>query len=84
MKLLRLFSALMVSVSCMTHADELRIYNWYEYIPDDVISDFEKETGTKVIYDAYDSQEAMEAKLLTGGSGYDLAFRIPRDSEKIL
>merc|ERR1712000_66015 len=44
------------------------------YIPDDVISDFEKETGTKVIYDAYDSQEAMEAKLLTGGSGYDLAF----------
>ena len=74
MKLLRLFSALMVSVSCMTHADELRIYNWYEYIPDDVISDFEKETGTKVIYDAYDSQEAMEAKLLTGVSGYDLAF----------
>jgi len=75
MKLLRLFAAITVSVvSSMAMADELRIYNWYEYIPTDVISDFEKETGTSVIYDAYDSQEAMEAKLLTGGSGYDLAF----------
>ena len=74
MKILRLISAMMISASCLAQADELRIYNWYEYIPTDVIADFEKETGTKVIYDTYDSQEAMEAKLLTGSSGYDLAF----------
>lgn len=74
MKIHQLIAALMVSVSAHAADNELKIYNWYDYIPKDVIEDFEKETGIKVIYDAYDSQEQMETKLLTGDSGYDLAF----------
>ena len=74
MKALLLFTTLLVSLSPYAAQNELKIYNWFDYIPKDVITDFEQESGTKVIYDAYDSQEQLEAKLLTGASGYDLAF----------
>ena len=50
----------------------LHIYNWSDYIADDTIERFEKETGIKVTYDVYDSNEVLEAKLLAGKSGYDL------------
>ncbi|HEX7967259.1 MAG TPA: extracellular solute-binding protein, partial [Stellaceae bacterium] len=56
-------------------ADEpkvLNIYNWSDYIGDDTVSRFEAETGIKVNYDVYDSNEVLEAKLLAGHSGYDL------------
>lgn len=50
----------------------LNFYNWSDYIAEDTIKDFEKETGIKVIYDVFDSNETLEAKLLAGNSGYDL------------
>ncbi len=50
----------------------LKVSNWAEYIAEDTVSNFEKEYGIKVIYDTYDSVEAIEAKLLTGNSGYDV------------
>lgn len=50
----------------------LKIYNWSDYIADATIDKFEKETGIKVAYDVYDSNETLEAKLLAGNSGYDL------------
>ncbi|WP_051559986.1 polyamine ABC transporter substrate-binding protein [Marinobacterium jannaschii] len=50
----------------------LKIYNWSDYIADATIDKFEKETGIKVTYDVYDSNETLEAKLLAGNSGYDL------------
>ncbi len=50
----------------------LNIYNWSDYIADDTVPGFEKETGIKVNYDVYDSNEVLEAKLLAGRSGYDL------------
>jgi putrescine transport system substrate-binding protein len=50
----------------------LNIYNWSDYIADDTVADFTKETGIKVNYDVYDSNEVLEAKLLAGHSGYDL------------
>lgn len=50
----------------------LNIYNWSDYIAEETITDFEKETGIKVNYDVYDSNETLEAKLLAGNSGYDL------------
>jgi len=50
----------------------LRVTNWAEYIAEDTISNFEKEFGIKVIYDNYDSVEAIDAKLLAGNSGYDV------------
>ena len=50
----------------------LNIYNWSDYIADDTIKNFEKETGIKVRYDTYDSNEILHAKLLAGNTGYDI------------
>jgi putrescine transport system substrate-binding protein len=50
----------------------LHVYNWSDYIAKDTVANFEKETGIKVIYDVFDSNETLEAKLLAGKSGYDL------------
>lgn len=53
---------------------ELNIYNWANYIPQETIVKFEKETGIKVTYDVYDSNYMMEAKLIASVGGYDLVF----------
>ncbi len=54
---------------------EVYVYNWSEYMPDSVLSEFQKETGIKVVYTTYDSNEAMFAKVkLLKGGGYDLVF----------
>ncbi len=53
---------------------ELNIYNWSDYIGSSTVADFEKETGIKVRYDTFDSYEALDAKMLTGKSGYDIIF----------
>jgi putrescine transport system substrate-binding protein len=50
----------------------LNIYNWADYIAEDTIKNFEKETGIKVRYDNFDSNEALHAKLVAGKSGYDI------------
>lgn len=50
----------------------LNIYNWSDYIADDTIKNFEKETGIKVRYDNYDNNEILQAKLVAGKSGYDI------------
>ncbi len=50
----------------------LRIYNWDDYIGFHTIADFERATGIKVVYDLFDSNETLEAKLLVGDSGYDI------------
>ena len=50
----------------------LNIYNWSDYIADDTIKNFEKETGIKVNYDNYDSNEVLHAKLIAGKTGYDI------------
>ncbi|NWB94344.1 polyamine ABC transporter substrate-binding protein [Pseudomonas gingeri] len=56
------------------HADDkvLHVYNWSDYIAPDTVANFEKETGIKVVYDVFDSNETLEAKLLAGKSGYDI------------
>jgi putrescine transport system substrate-binding protein len=50
----------------------LNVYNWSDYIAEDTIPKFEAETGIKVNYDVFDSNELVEAKLLAGSSGYDV------------
>lgn len=50
----------------------VHIYNWSDYIADDTVKKFEEATGYKVVYDVYDSNEVLEAKLLAGNSGYDV------------
>jgi len=56
----------------------VNVYNWSDYIDDSVLEEFTAETGIKVVYDVYDGNEIVEAKLLPGGSGYDIA--VPTDS----
>jgi spermidine/putrescine-binding protein len=51
---------------------ELHIYNWSDYIADDTVPNFEKEFGVTVIYDTYESNEEMVAKLQAGATGYDV------------
>ena len=53
-------------------ADEVRVYNWSDYIDEELLTKFEEETGLELIYDVYDSNEVLETKLLAGGSGYDV------------
>ena len=52
--------------------EELYFYNWSEYIPTEVLEQFTEETGIKVIYSTYESNESMYAKLKTHPDGYDL------------
>jgi len=60
-------------MSGSVYAEEvLHIYNWSDYIAADTIANFEAETGIKVVYDVFDSNDVLEAKLLAGSSGYDL------------
>ena len=51
---------------------ELNVYNWSDYIAEDTLAKFEAEHGIKVNYDVFDSNEVLEAKMLTGASGYDV------------
>ena len=60
------------SVALAADPKVLNIYNWSDYIADDTIKNFEKETGIKVNYDNYDSNEVLMAKLVAGNSGYDI------------
>ena len=53
-------------------ADEVRVYNWSDYIDESLLTKFEEETGIKLIYDVFDSNELLETKMLAGGSGYDI------------
>ncbi len=67
-------SALLVCGSAGA-AEKIYVYNWTEYIPDEVLQQFTAETGIKVIYTTYESNESMYAKLkLVKGDGYDLVF----------
>lgn len=50
----------------------LNLYNWSDYIAEDTVRNFEKETGIKVRYDTFDSNEILHAKLVAGKTGYDV------------
>jgi len=71
-----LLAALMPLATPQAQAQEeekvLNIYNWSDYIADDTLKNFEKETGIKVRYDNFDNNEIVHAKLVAGKTGYDL------------
>ncbi|MDU2016510.1 MAG: spermidine/putrescine ABC transporter substrate-binding protein, partial [Staphylococcus epidermidis] len=81
-----IISAIVIGILCLmishwfkskdnTHSNEkLYVYNWGEYIDPSLIKKFEKETGIQVVYETFDSNEAMEAKIRNGGTHYDVAF----------
>ena len=58
--------------SAIADSGVVHIYNWSDYIDEDVITEFEQETGIKVLYDVFDSNGVLETKLLAGESGYDV------------
>jgi putrescine transport system substrate-binding protein len=63
----------------------VNFYNWFDYIGPQTLEEFTRETGIKVNYDVYDSDETLEGKLLAGNTGYDLvvptATRFARQRE---
>ena len=63
---------IMFAVPASAGNGELYLYIWSEYIPDEVVANFTKETGIKVHLSTYDSNEAMYAKIKLAGKGYDL------------
>jgi putrescine transport system substrate-binding protein len=61
-----------MSLSAQAQEKVVNVYNWSDYIDESILADFTKETGIKVVYDVFDSNEILETKLLAGGSGYDV------------
>lgn len=53
---------------------QLFLFNWGNYIDPELIKEFEEETGLQVVYETFDSNDAMEAKLKQGGTRYDIVF----------
>ena len=73
MKVSYTVSALALGLAATTaFAEEVRVYNWSDYIDEALLEKFEAETGIALIYDVFDSNEVLETKLLAGGSGYDV------------
>src|SRR5690606_2392644 len=70
----RLFAAVLALSACSVSAQNrvVNVYNWAEYTAPDTLSGFEQTTGIRVRYDVYDSNDTLQAKLLTGKSGYDV------------
>ena len=68
---------LILLLSACDNQNVLRIYNWGEYMDEDILKEFTKETGIKISYSNYASNEEMYARLKGGGSSFDLL--IPTD-----
>lgn len=65
-------AAASATASALPATEALKVYNWSDYADPDTITEFEEQYGVKVTYNNYDSDEALEAKVLTGKSGFDL------------
>ena len=65
-------AAAMALAAGAAFAEEVRVYNWSDYIDEELLTKFEEETGLKLVYDVFDSNEVLETKMLAGGSGYDV------------
>ena len=71
LKLILSTSILALSVS-VASAEEVRVYNWSDYIDEELLAKFQEETDIKLIYDVFDSNDVLETKMLAGQSGYDV------------
>lgn len=71
----KILAALLFAFACAPASAAERvvnIFNWSDYIDPGVLEDFTRETGVKVVYDTYDSNEILESRLLAGATGYDI------------
>lgn len=69
-------STVLLLVGCGTDQNQrrLNVYNWTEYIPEEILEEFSREFNVRLVYDNFTSNEEMYAKLMAGGSGYDITF----------
>jgi putrescine transport system substrate-binding protein len=65
-------SAFVAGTATAQDSNVVNVYNWAEYTAPDTIPGFERETGIQIRYDTYDTNDILQAKLLTGNSGYDV------------
>lgn len=61
-----------ISAGSLAADKTLHVYNWSDYIAPNTVADFEKQTGIKVVYDVFDSNEVLEGKMMAGNTGYDV------------
>ncbi len=63
-----------LTAPCAAHAQDrvVNVYNWSDYIDASILEEFTAETGIRVVYDVYDSNEILETRLFAGSSGYDV------------
>jgi putrescine transport system substrate-binding protein len=52
----------------------VNVYNWSDYVAEDTLANFQQATGVRAVYDVYDGNEILEAKLMARNSGYDVVF----------
>ncbi|QYX57293.1 polyamine ABC transporter substrate-binding protein [Roseovarius sp. SCSIO 43702] len=71
-KLLMTTTTALAFGATFAQAEEVRVYNWSDYIDESLLEKFEQETGLELVYDVFDSNEVLETKMLAGGSGYDV------------
>ncbi|MGA8170723.1 MAG: polyamine ABC transporter substrate-binding protein [Methylocystis sp.] len=68
-----LIAASLTALAPATGAERVvNVFNWSDYIDAKTLDDFTRETGVKVVYDTYDSNEILETRLLAGSTGYDV------------
>ena len=79
-----IFPALLWAGVATAEEKVLNVYNWSDYIGPTTIADFEAETGIEVNYDTYGSSEIVEAKLLTGSTGYDVVMHGGQYSSRLI
>jgi spermidine/putrescine transport system substrate-binding protein len=73
-KALALFALLTLICTSALAAETISVYNWGDYIDQETLDQFTEETGIKVIYEMYETNEDMYAKIANGGSSYDVIF----------
>jgi putrescine transport system substrate-binding protein len=84
-----LLASLGLALGCaQAHAEDeakiLRLYNWADYFAEDTLTNFTEETGIRVIYDVMEGSETLEAKMMSGNSGYDLIFPGDTVAERLM
>ena len=67
-------AAMVAVVGCGDSKPILNVYNWSEYIDEDIVKEFEQKNNCRVVIDVFNSNEAMLAKIQAGAKGYDLIF----------
>lgn len=72
--LLSLLAFSLIFTGCKKDKPTLYVYNWGDYIDETVLGEFEKETGIKIVYDTFATNEDMYVKIKSGGSSYDVIF----------